>query len=125
MPSPAAARAPAPPVYFSIPFAQFFLSTGVNEREAIVLALAIATRRAGAGRGHRAREGAPAAGPSGAAAVAAAAAADDAACRPRRCARCNAVIGDADLHKIVIYVVGERFTEHHYEHVECPGRFST
>ena len=92
-------------------------------------ALAIATRRAGAaGRKHGAREGAPAgaaAGPAGAAAVAAAAAADNAACRPRRCARCNAVIGDADLHKIVIYVVGERFTEHHYEHVECPGRFST
>ena len=44
--------------------------------------------------------------------------------RARRCAKCHAVIADDDLHKIVIYVVGERFTEHHYEHVECPGRFS-
>lgn len=44
--------------------------------------------------------------------------------RTRRCARCHSAIADTDLHKIVIYVVGERFTEHHYEHVECPGRFS-
>lgn len=42
----------------------------------------------------------------------------------RRCAKCHSVIADSDLHKIVMYVVGERFTEHHYEHVECPGRFS-
>ena len=44
--------------------------------------------------------------------------------RIRRCSKCNAVIADDDLHKIVMYVVGDRFTEHHYEHVECPGRFS-
>lgn len=44
--------------------------------------------------------------------------------RVRRCAKCHAIIADDDLHKIVMYVVGERFTEHHYEHVECPGRFS-
>ena len=60
-----------------------------------------------------------------AAAAASAAAAEAAAAgRPRRCIRCNNVIADADLHKIVMYVVDERFTEHHYEHVECPGRFS-
>ncbi len=29
-----------------------------------------------------------------------------------------------DLHKIVIYVINEKFTEHHYEHIECPGRFT-
>ncbi len=29
-----------------------------------------------------------------------------------------------DLHKIVIYVVNEKFTEHHYEHIECPERFT-
>lgn len=44
--------------------------------------------------------------------------------RVRRCSKCHAIIADDDLHKIVMYVVGERFTEHHYEHVECPGRFS-
>ncbi len=44
--------------------------------------------------------------------------------RKKCCMRCKREIADADLHKIVIYVVGDRFTEHHYEHVECPGRFS-
>ncbi len=29
-----------------------------------------------------------------------------------------------DLHKIVIYVVNEKFMEHHYEHIECPGQFT-
>jgi len=29
-----------------------------------------------------------------------------------------------DLHKIVIYVINEKFTEHHYEHIECPERFT-
>ena len=33
-------------------------------------------------------------------------------------------IRDADLHKIIIYVIQEKFTEYHYEHVECPGRFT-
>ena len=40
------------------------------------------------------------------------------------CMRCKQYITNSDLHKIVIYVVDEKFTEHHYEHVECPGRFS-
>lgn len=31
---------------------------------------------------------------------------------------------ERDLHKIVIYVVQEKFTEHHYEHVECPDKFT-
>ena len=34
------------------------------------------------------------------------------------------VIRDEELHKIVMYVVNEKFTEHHYEHVECPDRFT-
>lgn len=42
----------------------------------------------------------------------------------KTCLRCKGGIDDGDLHKIVIYVVGEQFTEHHYEHVECPGRFT-
>ncbi len=42
----------------------------------------------------------------------------------RTCAKCKKPISYEDLHKIVIYVVQEKFTEHHYEHVECPGRFT-
>ncbi|MDX1441689.1 MAG: hypothetical protein R3237_04460 [Nitrosopumilaceae archaeon] len=42
----------------------------------------------------------------------------------KRCLRCHKVIQEKDLHKIVIYVVQEKFTEHHYEHVECPDKFT-
>ena len=38
--------------------------------------------------------------------------------------KCKRNISNADLHKIVIYVVDEKFTEHHYEHVECPDKFT-
>ncbi|WP_299293944.1 hypothetical protein [Nitrosopumilus sp.] len=40
------------------------------------------------------------------------------------CLKCKKDIEDKDLHKIVIYVVQEQFTEHHYEHVECPDKFT-
>jgi len=40
------------------------------------------------------------------------------------CIRCKKRIENEDLHKIVIYVIQEKFTEHHYEHVECPGKFT-
>ena len=40
------------------------------------------------------------------------------------CFKCKQVIEEKDLHKIVIYVVQEKFTEHHYEHVECPDKFT-
>lgn len=42
----------------------------------------------------------------------------------KTCLRCKRDIGDGDLHKIVIYVVQDRLSEHHYEHIECPGRFT-
>ncbi len=42
----------------------------------------------------------------------------------KRCDRCSGEIGEMDLHKIVMYVINERLTEHHYEHVECPGRWT-
>ena len=42
----------------------------------------------------------------------------------KTCTRCKGEIKEDALHKIVIYVVQEQFTEHHYEHVECPGRFT-
>ena len=29
-----------------------------------------------------------------------------------------------ELHKIVMYVIEENFTEHHYEHIECPEKFT-
>ncbi len=28
------------------------------------------------------------------------------------------------LHKIIMDVAGDEFTDHYYEHVECPGQFS-
>jgi hypothetical protein len=40
------------------------------------------------------------------------------------CFKCKKEFKEADLHKIVIYVVQEKFTEHHYEHVECPEKFT-
>jgi len=40
------------------------------------------------------------------------------------CIKCKKDIQEKVLHKIVIYVVQEKFTEHHYEHVECPERFT-
>ena len=42
----------------------------------------------------------------------------------KTCIRCNKNIEEVDLHKIIIYVIQEKFTEHHYEHVECPGKFT-
>ena len=27
-----------------------------------------------------------------------------------------------ELHKLVMYVIENEFTEHHYEHVECPEK---
>lgn len=39
------------------------------------------------------------------------------------CSTCKRQIAENDLHKIVIYVVRGKLTEHHYEHVECPDRF--
>ena len=38
----------------------------------------------------------------------------------KRCERCGQKIKDADLHKIVMYIVQQEISEHHYEHVECP-----
>jgi len=42
----------------------------------------------------------------------------------KTCLKCKKDIENKELHKIVIYIVQEKFTEHHYEHVECPDRFS-
>ncbi len=29
-----------------------------------------------------------------------------------------------ELHKVVMYIVEDEFTDHHYEHVECPDKFT-
>ena len=42
----------------------------------------------------------------------------------KHCIKCKKSIVNSELHKIVIYVINEKFTEHHYEHVECPDRFT-
>jgi hypothetical protein len=42
----------------------------------------------------------------------------------KSCMKCKKDISGNELHKIVIYIVGEKFTEHHYEHVECPDNFT-
>ncbi len=42
----------------------------------------------------------------------------------KTCLKCKKDIIEKDLHKIVIYIVQQKFTEHHYEHVECPDRFT-
>ncbi len=44
--------------------------------------------------------------------------------KTKSCLRCKKDIKEKELHKIVMYVVQERFTEHHYEHVECPEKFT-
>lgn len=40
------------------------------------------------------------------------------------CTKCKKNIGLGEVHKIVMFVVREKFTDHHYEHIECPDRFT-
>jgi hypothetical protein len=42
----------------------------------------------------------------------------------KHCIKCKKDINVGELHKIVIYVIREKFTDHHYEHIECPDRFT-
>ena len=42
----------------------------------------------------------------------------------RKCLKCREDIEVMDLHKIVMYLIEDEFTEHHYEHVECPDKFT-
>jgi hypothetical protein len=44
--------------------------------------------------------------------------------KTKSCLRCKKDIKETELHKIVMYVVQEKFTKHHYEHVECPEKFT-
>ncbi len=42
----------------------------------------------------------------------------------KKCIKCDEIIHETELHKIVMYVVDKKFTEHYYEHVECPDNFT-
>ena len=42
----------------------------------------------------------------------------------KTCLKCNKKIHENELLKIVMYVIEEQFTIHHYEHVECPEKFT-
>ena len=42
----------------------------------------------------------------------------------KTCLKCQKKIHDNELHKIVMYVIEEQFTKHHYEHVECTDKFT-
>ena len=42
----------------------------------------------------------------------------------KSCMKCKEEIMEKELHKIIIYVVQKKFTEHHYEHIECPEKFT-
>jgi len=41
----------------------------------------------------------------------------------KKCLKCKREIHPMELHKLIMYVIEDEFTEHHYEHVECPERF--
>ncbi len=40
------------------------------------------------------------------------------------CNKCRKVIDPMKLHKVVMDVAGDKFTDHYYEHAECPSQFS-
>ena len=42
----------------------------------------------------------------------------------KKCLKCEKDIHPMELHKLVMYVIEEEFTEHHYEHVECPEKIT-
>ena len=41
----------------------------------------------------------------------------------KKCLKCKKDIHQLELLKLVMYVIEDEFTEHHYEHVECPEKF--
>ena len=42
----------------------------------------------------------------------------------KTCDKCKKNISSSDLYKIIMYVVDKKFTDHYYEHIECPDRFT-
>ena len=44
--------------------------------------------------------------------------------KKKTCLKCKKEIMMMELHKVVMYVIEDEFTDHHYEHVECPDNFT-
>ena len=44
--------------------------------------------------------------------------------KKKTCLKCKKEIKMMELHKVVMYVIENEFTDHHYEHVECPDNFT-
>ena len=40
------------------------------------------------------------------------------------CNKCKKTINPLELYKIVMFVISGEFSDHNYEHVECPGNFT-
>ena len=42
----------------------------------------------------------------------------------KNCIKCKKNITVNELYKIIIYVVQEKFSDHYYQHIECPENFT-
>jgi len=40
------------------------------------------------------------------------------------CKKCKKIIHPMEPHKIIMFVVIDKFNDHYYEHVECPDNFT-
>jgi len=40
------------------------------------------------------------------------------------CTKCKKPVKRTELYKIVMFVVSGEFSDHYYEHVECPSNFT-
>ena len=40
------------------------------------------------------------------------------------CTKCKKPVKRTELYKIVMFVVSGEFSDHYYEHVECPDNFT-
>ena len=40
------------------------------------------------------------------------------------CKKCKKIINPMEPHKIIMFVVSDKFNDHFYEHVECPDNFT-
>ena len=44
--------------------------------------------------------------------------------KKKTCLKCKKEIVMMELHKVVMYIIEDELTDHHYEHVECPDNFT-
>jgi len=40
------------------------------------------------------------------------------------CKKCKKIINPMEPHKIIMFVISDKFNDHFYEHVECPDNFT-